>query len=98
MEDSVFLMKVSDDDAAEDVEELLRDNDIIVSRKYKDTEDYLQIYRAMTIYGVELYVNQKDLNKSKKLLNMNKNDIKNKIEKKTVTKNKIIKLVPFLNR
>lgn len=94
MEDSVFLIKVSDEEEAESIEEILSENNIRVWRKYKETEDYLKIYRAMTIYGVELYVNQKDLNKSKRLLNMNVDEIDN-TGQKSVSRKRILNLIPF---
>ncbi|MBS4535808.1 hypothetical protein GOQ29_09295 [Clostridium sp. D2Q-14] len=98
MDDSVFLIKVSNDEEVERIEEILNENDIIVYRKYKETGDYLKIHTAMTVYGVELYVSKKDLNKSKKLLNMDKDINKNDIGKKTSKRMNIKKLIPFLNR
>lgn len=70
---SVLLMNVNDEKEAENIEEILNANDIRVSRKYNEAEDYLKVYMEMALNGVALYVNKKDFKKAKNIVDRIKN-------------------------
>ncbi len=63
-----FLMTVVNNIEADLIEAILKNDDIPVLRKYREAGGYLTVFMGDTIYGIDLYVPDKLLDKANELI------------------------------
>lgn len=66
--DTVFLATAGDSIEADMLEARLRENDIPVLRRYRESGDYLNVIMGKTTFGIDLYVPQDRLEEAKGLI------------------------------
>lgn len=67
-EEWVFLINVSDGYEIDNIEGLFKENDIPLLKKHKGSGEFLELYMGTTSFGIDLYVPESLLEKSKEII------------------------------